>query len=381
MNKFYDLILIGGGISSCVLAFSIIDKGFKGKIAIIENGRNLGGRSSSRKSLKNKGWILNHGSPNFNITNSENDSSINKFINYLLDRNLIITDKSNIIEIDQNLNILLNTKNSFYKGKIYSPVNSMCELSEKLIIENVNKKQIDLIFETLITDLKFYKNEWHLLSNKGKIFQARFIASSSNLIVHDRSKEIFKKNQIPLREAIPEGENKEIDMLINLLNKQKFLKRISYLIYPQKGYNFKTTYKSNNLHCLLNKEAEKLIGFERIIFQKQSFDNVGIVIHTKDLKSELKEQNVLTNKVLIEKFNQIFIDSNLVNRLFDYDDISVMRWRASQPLGIPIPKELQLCNELKIFFCGDWFDYIGFGRVEGAISSALYLSSNIINLL
>ena len=58
-----------------------------------------------------------------------------------------------------------------------------------------------------------------------------------------------------------------------------------------------------------------------------------------------------------------------------------MKWRSSQPKGLGIPKQFQICEKNKLAFCGDWFDYVGFGRVEGAISSALYLSSNIINLL
>ena len=42
-----------------------------------------------------------------------------------------------------------------------------------------------------------------------------------------------------------------------------------------------------------------------------------------------------------------------------------MRWRASQPIGTRIPEYLQVCEELKIGFCGDWFDIEGFGRIEG----------------
>ena len=68
-SKTFDLLIIGGGISSCVFVSSHIKNGFNGRIAIIENGRQLGGRSSTRNSLTNKGWKLNHGSPNFNICN------------------------------------------------------------------------------------------------------------------------------------------------------------------------------------------------------------------------------------------------------------------------------------------------------------------------
>ena len=69
----YDIAIIGGGISSCVFVYNHIKNGVSGRIAIIENGRHLGGRSSTRNSLSNNGWKLNHGSPNFNICNTANN--------------------------------------------------------------------------------------------------------------------------------------------------------------------------------------------------------------------------------------------------------------------------------------------------------------------
>ena len=84
----YDLAIIGGGISSCVFTYSHIKNGFNGKIAIIENGRDLGGRSSTRNSLTNKGWQLNHGSPNFNISNGTKNLFLKSFIQDLLDKNI-----------------------------------------------------------------------------------------------------------------------------------------------------------------------------------------------------------------------------------------------------------------------------------------------------
>ena len=47
-DTFYDIAIIGGGISSCVFSSFHLKNGYQGRIAIIENGRNLGGRSSTR---------------------------------------------------------------------------------------------------------------------------------------------------------------------------------------------------------------------------------------------------------------------------------------------------------------------------------------------
>ena len=62
----YDLLIIGGGISACVFASKYLQNNTTKKIALIEVGRGLGGRSSTRISKRFKGWRLNHGAPNLN---------------------------------------------------------------------------------------------------------------------------------------------------------------------------------------------------------------------------------------------------------------------------------------------------------------------------
>ena len=69
----YDLLIIGGGISACVFVSKYLKNNITKKVGLIEIGRGLGGRSSTRISKKYKGWKLNHGSPNFNISNSKNN--------------------------------------------------------------------------------------------------------------------------------------------------------------------------------------------------------------------------------------------------------------------------------------------------------------------
>ena len=69
MQNIYDLVVIGGGISSSTFIANIIKQGFKGKIAVVEAGRGLGGRCSTRYRYKDKKLAINHGCPNFNIKN------------------------------------------------------------------------------------------------------------------------------------------------------------------------------------------------------------------------------------------------------------------------------------------------------------------------
>ena len=385
INNFsYDIAIIGGGISSCVFASNHIKNGFNGRIAIIENGRNLGGRSSTRYSFKNNGWQLNHGCPAFNISNKRKNYLLNTFIQRLLDSQIIQSDSSEFIELFSKGNSNSKISSDFYIGDNYISKTSMTDLSKKIILLNNFRNQINYFFETLIVKLYYENKRWILTSNNGHKFSTKFLICSSNLILHKRSLDILNTNQIPLRDAIPEKKDKKIDEIINLLNKQDYIQRLTFLIYTKSNYFYKDNYKNKFRHFILSYFLEENFKFERIIFQKQKNNKLGIVIHTRN-KEFIKEFFKTKNKddfkkIIIKKFNELFDKSPYINKLMDHQDISIMVWRASQPSGLAIPENLQICENYNIGFCGDWFDFDGFGRIEGAILSALNLSHKVNSL-
>ena len=77
----------------------------------------------------------------------------------------------------------------------------------------------------------------------------------------------------------------------------------------------------------------------------------------------------------------MFEKNSLVNKLTFDEKISIMKWRASQPSGLPVPLSLQFSRKYRIGFCGDWFEGDGFGRIEGSILSALILEKKIKDLI
>ena len=132
----YDLLIIGGGISSCVFASNYLKNNITNKIAIIEIGRGLGGRSSTRISKRFKGWKLNHGAPNFNISNSKNNLLLKSYIDELLENKLIKIDDSEIIFLNNDSNLEIIKKSEFSCGVNYLSLDSMSELSKKIIDSN-----------------------------------------------------------------------------------------------------------------------------------------------------------------------------------------------------------------------------------------------------
>ncbi len=381
----YDLLIIGGGISACVFASKYLKNNIAKKIALIEIGRGLGGRSSTRISKRFKGWKLNHGSPNFNISNRKNNLLLKSYIDELLENKYIKIDDSEIFYLNENSNLETIKNSEFSCGVNYLSLDSMSELSKKIIQSNNLKGKIDFFFETLIVDLKFNDKEWVLTSKNGNIFKTKYLICSTNLLLHKRSLKILNINQIPLRKAIPINYDKKIDLLLKFLEEQTFIPRLTFLIYTNENYSFKDFYSKKQRYFYLNKNLEKKYRFERIIFQLQDNNKLGIVVHSKNIELinsylNAKDEEFFKQKI-ITNFNKLFKDNSVINRLTFDAKISIMKWRASQPSGIAIPLSLQFSRKYRIGFCGDWFKGDGFGRVEGSILSALILEKKIKDLI
>jgi len=381
----YDLLIIGGGISACVFASKYLKNNITKKVGLIEIGRGLGGRSSTRISKKFKGWKLNHGAPNFNISNSKNNLLLKSYIDELVENKFIKIDDSETFFLDQNCNLDTKKISEFSYGANYLSIDCMSQLSRKIIESNDLKGKIDFYFETLIVDLKFNDNEWVLTSINGDKFKSKYLICSTNLLLHKRSLKILKINQIPLRKAIPINNDKKIDLLLSFLDKQTFIPRLTFLIYTNKNYSYKDFYSKKQRYFYLKNNLENKYKFERIIFQLQGNNKLGIVVHSKNIEFinsylNTKDEEVFKQKI-ITNFNDLFKDNSLVNKLTFDEKISIMNWRASQPSGIAVPLSLQFSRKYRIGFCGDWFEGEGFGRIEGSILSALILEKKIKDLI
>jgi len=380
----YDLLIIGGGISACVFASKYLKNNNTKKVALIEIGRGLGGRSSTRLSKRFKGWKLNHGAPNFNISNRKNNLLLKNYIDELVKKKFIKIDDSEIFFLNEYSNLETIKKSEFSCGVNYLSLDSMSELSKKIIQSNNLKGKIDFFFETLIVDMKFNDKEWLLTSKNGDKFKSKYLICSTNLLLHKRSLKILNVNQVPLRKAIPINNDKKIDLLLNFLEGQTFIPRLTFLIYTNENYSYNDFYSKNQMYFYLNNNLEKKYRFERIIFQLQDNNKLGIVIHSKNIELinsyiNSKNEEVFKQKIL-KSFNELFKDNSVVNKLTFDEKISIMKWRASQPSGCAVPLSLQLSRKYRIGFCGDWFEGEGFGRIEGSILSALILEKKIKDL-
>ena len=176
--------------------------------------------------------------------------------------------------------------------------------------------------------------------------------------------------------------NNEIDEILMLTNQLEYIRRRNFLISIKPKFKLAAIDDRDVNQFIYNKVAEQKYGIERIIFQKQNNNGFGIVIHTKNniekiIRKNHKKYEKNLNDYLIFSLNNLLKKNFIVFEDVSFDNISVMNWRASQPVGKAIPSRLQFCKDFKIAFCGDWFNYEGFGTVQGAILSGLELSNKI----
>ena len=118
----YDLLIIGGGISACVFASRYLKSNITKIVALIEIGRGLGGRSSTRISTRFKGWKLNHGAPNFNISNSKNNLLLKSYIEELVENKFIKSDESELFLLNKYSNLETIKKTEFSLGVNYRTI-------------------------------------------------------------------------------------------------------------------------------------------------------------------------------------------------------------------------------------------------------------------
>jgi len=256
-----------------------------------------------------------------------------------LENNYIKIDDSEIFFLNEDSNLETKKKSEFSCGVNYLSLDSMSELSQKIIESDNLKGKIDFYFETLIVDLKFNDEEWLLTSKNGDKFKSKYLICSTNLLLHKRSLKILNINQIPLRKAIPINFDKKIDLFLNFLEGQSFIPRLTFLIYTNENYSYKDFYSKKQRYFYLRKNLENKYKFERIIFQQQDNNKLGIVVHTKNIEFinsyiNAKNEEVFKQKI-ITNFNNLFEDNSLVNKL-NFDEI----------------REIALETKPKLIICG-----------------------------
>ena len=365
MNKVYDFIVIGAGISACTFA-SFYNKRFPDtSILLVEHGRRIGGRATTRKSRKNKIIEFDHGLPSISLSKHISED-IFKLVSPLINSKKLVDISKDILLINE-FGIL---SNALTNDVIYRSSPFMINFCDEILNQSIKPKNITFLFETLIKSIKRINYLWEIQVNDGKFIKSKNLILSSSLIAHPRCLKILNTNSLPLRDAFILGKDKVVDSLLRETRKITYIKRKIYILYVSNLLAVKK-FKHEYLQILFSNVIREDLNFERIIFQRQSDGSMIIVLHCSYISNllEINIDNIIKSLKLLFVNYRIFLDLFLQARLIDKMD-----WRASQPINHLLPKELQWSSTSKIGFCGDWFDFNCPGGVESAINSSIRLA-------
>ena len=100
MTNIYDFIVIGAGISACTFASLLNKRSPDLSILLVEHGRRIGGRATTRKSRKNKILEFDHGLPSISFSRNISQDLVT-LISPLINSKKLIDISNDILIINE----------------------------------------------------------------------------------------------------------------------------------------------------------------------------------------------------------------------------------------------------------------------------------------
>ena len=371
----YDLVVIGAGLGGCSLLAALEKLGYQGRVALVEAGRGPGGRTASRRSRTDPKWCINHGAPAIKLSESL-PSGVDGLLAPLRNAGTLQRVENHEVEIDPNGQVVAVDPASPSTGEWWTGRPVMASVCEGLLGQSSSK--LESHFSTRVRWLKRPSGHWMLSDqSEGWQLKAKRLVLSGNLLAHPRSLAMLQWNDVPLRTAVPKGDDPELDAVLTTLEASASTVRWNLML--DLGHVGLQT-PALPWQIWLNPDAQTRWGVERIVLHRQTDARLGLVVHglhngaTIDpstqpvlLESEAKRLEAVLPELLLHW-------PALRKALKSARSMGVMRWGAAQPLNHPVPSHLQWIHQSAVGFCGDWIEGPHFGTGEGAIRSGVALA-------
>ena len=375
-----EIGVIGAGVSGCSLIARLRECGYKNKIAVVEAGRGPGGRMATRQKRGDPIWRLDHGAPGF--TFSENPTgALKDLLAPLKESGALKREQGKVLWLNKDAELktaedLGKSKQEWWKGDPY-----MANICRELIQKTDNLREI---YGCRIRFIEKQEEAWILKDETNEsIIKCQKLIFSGNLLAHPRSLAMLDWKDVPLRQAVPKGEDSDLDHALEILAQSR--SDIRWNLMVDLG-DCSAIERPVPRQIFLTDEAKAQWQIERLVLQEQTDGRIGVVVHGMDPGDLVNPE---TQPVLMAEQEQRLIKllPNLLQALPGWERAQaerrshgMMRWGASQPLDHPLPSRLQWCNKSNVGFCGDWIDTRGFGTAEAAFRSAINLADQMMKV-
>ena len=377
--KVVDLAVIGAGLSGCSLLARVHQLGVQGSMAVVEAGRGPGGRTATRRRRDDQTWRLDHGAPGFNVR-APGNSGVEAILAPLRASGTLKREWGLFKGLDHNGRLVEVSEEKLLEGEWLRGHPTMASVCEGLLEQASSR--LKRLYGCRIRRLKKTSSGWELSDEQGAVvLMAKQLVLSGTLLAHPRSLSMLAWPDIPLREAVPIGDDPRLDAALDVLENSSASIRWN-LMLEIKGLRDQKLPRQ----IWLTPKAKERWQVERLVFQEQPGSVWGVVVHglddgstiTPDRQPALMAQQEERIRLLLpDLIRQIPGLGGMSGDDLKPLSLGMMRWGAAQPMDHPLPEDLQWCPASGIGFCGDWIEGPGFGRAEGALLSSVALAEQL----
>ncbi|MEB3234785.1 MAG: NAD(P)-binding protein [Cyanobacteriota bacterium] len=391
-----DLTIVGAGVAGCALVAALRRQGWTGSIVLIESGRGPGGRGATRRSRHDSGLHINHGAPLFNLRGDGAGAPVAALVQALHRGGWIRPCQDPIRSLDDEGQIGPALDDGFSDGALWQGQGAMDQLAQGLLqLAAPHPGTTTLRFGTLVRRLQPSPEGWTLLDGQDQVLaQSRWLVLSGTLLAHPRCQQVFGWDGVPLQQAAAALGDPLLDEAAAALALMKASASSNLLLSlpPELA----RIWREQPWRLLqFNPQAQRRWGLRRVSLQQHAGGRWAVVAESSAAFAE-EHLNVYGSRssaaqllgaapsAAEETAAIAALEQALQNALglpTAGAERQLMRWGAAfaQPPGLA--KALQLCPDSRIGFCGDFVATEGFGRIEGAIASAMALAAQLKDAL
>ncbi|MCS5691857.1 NAD(P)-binding protein [Cyanobium sp. FGCU-6] len=389
-----SLAVIGAGVAGCALVARLVELGWKGPISLWETGRGPGGRASTRRSRLDRGLRIDHGAPLFNFR--PGPLATPRALQGLIDGGWVEPWNGRIAGLDATGEVLAPPHDPLVEGTLYRGRGGMDRLCEGLLHQAGDA--VVSHFGQLVRHLRAVpQGPWELVAADGEpLVQADWLVLASTLLAHPRARLTLGWDDVPLAQAAGTLADPRLEHALVAIASLRAEARSNLLLVAE-GEAARLLQEMPFRLLLLDAAARQRWGLERIAVQPLEDGRCAVVAHSTSIFAEEhldaygsdsaiarqlgrpaaaeREEAVIT--ALTAALHQA-LHPRIPYALLARCRRQLMRWGAAFPRGPGLPAALSLCPASHIGFCGDYLAGPGFGRVQGAWSSAEALAERLV---
>ena len=391
-----DLAIVGAGVAACSLVAALRQRGWAGSIVLLESGRGPGGRAATRRSRHDPGLAINHGAPLFNTLAAE----LPPLLTALAQQGWIVPFDGAILSLNGQGQIGPALHDGFSQGALWQGNGGMDQLATGLLeVAGRQPGPTQLRPGTLVRDLLPIEAGgfagWQLQAPDGTaLARSRWLVLSGTLLAHPRCRSMLGWDGVPLQQAAAALGDRQLDQAAAALAAIDAPASSNLLlVLPPELTPLWLDQPWRLLQCTAM--AQQRWGLRRVSLQPQADGRCAVVAESSTVFAE-RHRHVYGSRSSATQLLGAPSDPKGEAAVLDAleralqealglptagAERQLMRWGAAFPQAPGLPAALQLCPQSRIGFCGDYVTSEGFGRIEGAITSAAALAAQLLPLL